>query len=532
MISQPPPSTRWCTRDDDRLRAVADLHHGLLEAFEEAADLVELPHRDGHRDLAEVRADGEVRPLVADHEASEVAVVLDLVDGLAQPLHHLLPERVRFAPELEERDAVAQVEEGSLAVLPERAALVLLDDGEADFVGRKRVGDVRALAGHPHLALAVLLFVEALGGHVANPLGDLDAFGFQVVADAVHAEGVPHLERAELPAKAPRDGAVKVGRAVGDLGNPAGAVAEEVERGLAEELPDAAVVFVELREPIFELAALERADVEPALGRVLVLHRPHVDGLDRLALLLVKPGLRLRPEPVALDELVEDVRYLKGVAALVVGDGVVEVLCHMPERVEADHVGGAEGRALGVADELAGELVDLLDRVVALGGLPERLHHGVDADPVADKVRGVLGDDDAFAQVDTREVRHALDDGWVGVGRRDHLEQLEVARRVEKVGPEKAPLEVAPSPLGDLADREARGIRRDHRTVARVLLDPGHHLLLDVHPLDHDLDDPIDGADPVEVVVEVSQRDALLGGVGEERRGVHLRRRLEGALDD
>src|SRR5690606_32348984 len=143
-----------------------------------------------------------------------------------------------------------------------------------------------------------------------------------------------HLERPHLPAEAPLDGAVHVGRAVGDLGNAAGAVAEQVERRLAEELPDAAVVLVELREAVGELAALEGRDVEVGLGRILVLHRLQVDGFDRLPLLPVKTGLALRAELAALDEPVEDLGDAEGLAALVVSDRLVEVGGDVAERGE------------------------------------------------------------------------------------------------------------------------------------------------------------------------------------------------------
>ena len=519
-------------RHDDRLGRVPDFEDGVLEPFDEGADLVEFAHHHGHRNFAEVGADGEVAALVADHHPAQVAVVLDEVDGFGEALHDLLPQRVRLRAELEEGDAVAEIEECGLGVLPERVALVALDDGEAELVGRARVGDVLALAWNPDVARAVLLLVEPVRGHVGHPVGGLDVVLLQVVADAIDAEGVPDLERAHLPAEAPLDGAVHVGRAVGDLGDAAGAVAEEVERGLAEERADAVLVLVELRQPVFELAALERADVDGGLFGLLVLHRPHVDGLDDLALFLVEPGLRLRAEPSGLDKLVEHVGHAEGLAALVLGDRLVEVVGDVAERVEPDDVGRAERRALRVADELPREFVDLLDRVVALGGLAERLHHRVDADPVADEVRRVFGDDDALAEVDAGEVRHALDNCRVGVRRRDHLEQLEVARRVEEVGPEEALLEIVRAALGDLVDRQAGGVRRDHGRVARVLLDAGHHVLLDVHPLDDDLDHPVHVGDLVEVVLEIAEGDALLRRLGEERRGVHLRRVLESAFDD
>ena len=64
--------------------------------------------------------------------------------------------------------------------------------------------------------------------------------------------------------------------------------------------------------------------------------------------------------------------------------------------VEADHVGGAVGGALGTADVGAGERVHLVEAQLHLGGV---MHHGEDrehADAVGDEVGGVLGAHDAL----------------------------------------------------------------------------------------------------------------------------------------
>ena len=63
------------------------------------------------------------------------------------------------------------------------------------------------------------------------------------------------------------------------------------------------------------------------------------------------------------------------------------------------------------------------------------------AEVVGDEVRRVLRDDDALAQPVIGERADGFDDRRVGVGRRDHLEQVQIARRIEEVRAEPVPPE-------------------------------------------------------------------------------------------
>ncbi len=107
---------------------------------------------------------------------------------------------------------------------------------------------------------------------------------------------------------------------------------------------------------------------------------------------------------------------------------------------------------------------------------------------------------------------HAREHGRVGVGGRDELEQLEVARRVEEVRPEEAPPEALAAPL---ARSRASGCPRCWSTTtasaAHDALDAGHHLALDVEPFDDGLDDAVGAGDAVEVLVEVAEPHARRG---------------------
>ena len=514
------------------LGGVADALDGLLEARHGLFERVPLPRGGHHRHLAEVRADGEVRAFVADDEAAQVGIVLDAGDALDEAVHHVEAEAIGLGAELVEHHAVAQIQQRRLVVLPHLLRGVGLDRGEAQLV----LGNVErrvALPRHIHAAVAVELR-DARRLHLAHPRGQRDPGLVQLLQDGVEAEGVPDLERPHLPAEAPFDGVVHRRGRSGDLGDAAGGVGEGVERGRANVRPDPPLVVeqrgVALGERTDLFVVVQPRQVERLGGFVPTGLR--VDRQDVLADLLVEAGLRFGPERAVLDELVQQRRHAEALARLVALGLGVEVVRHVAEHVEADHVRRAERGALGVADERAGERVKFLHRVRARRQRLHRAEDGVGADAVAHEVRHVVGHHDALAEVHPPELRHALHHGGVGVGRRDEFEQLEVARRVEEVRAEQPLAEALAPPLADLADRDAGRVGADHGGVGGRGLDPFHQPALHVEPLDHRLDDEVGILDPVEVLVEVAEAHAGLGGVVEKRRRVHLRQRRPCLLDE
>ncbi len=98
--------------------------------------------------------------------------------------------------------------------------------------------------------------------------------------------------------------------------------------------------------------------------------------------------------------------------------------------------------------------------------------------------------------------------------------------------PEKARLERVAAAVDDVGDGQARGVGRDHGVGPGDALEALHERLLDVEPLDDDLDDPVGLGDAFEVFVEVAERHPV-GHAGEhERVGLELLRGRERALDE
>ena len=156
----------------------------------------------------------------------------------------------------------------------------------------------------------------------------------------------------------------------------------------------------------------------------------------------------------------------------------------------------------------------------------QHLRHAVEADVIGDEVRRVLRDDDTLAESMIGKPRHALDDRAIGLGSRNDLEQMQVARRVEEMRAEPVTPEVVAASLGEGADRDARRVRRDDRSRPPRRIDAFEERALHVDALDDGFDDPVGAGDPREVVVETADRDERRGVGGEER----IRLQRAGAL--
>ena len=110
---------------------------------------------------------------------------------------------------------------------------------------------------------------------------------------------------------------------------------------------------------------------------------------------------------------------------------------------------------------------------------------------VADEVRRILGHHHALAETMVGEMADGLDHLGPRLRRRDDLEQMEIARRVEEVCAEPVPPEVVAPPLRERRDRNARRVGGDDRTGAADGVDLREQSALDVELLDDRFDDPV-----------------------------------------
>ena len=176
---------------------------------------------------------------------------------------------------------------------------------------------------------------------------------------------------------------------------------------------------------------------------------------------------------------------------------------------------GDPGAACGL-DRVAGLLVDLLrqgqrqfvEQLQGTGGVPGlqcrlfhagRLHAFADGgdrlgdegadDPGGEESAGVVDDDRSLPDL-LHEVEGAGEDLVGGVLTADDLDQRHLVGRREEVDADE--VLVAGDALGQVGDRQGRGVRTEHRIGFDDVLDLLEHLLLEIDGFEDRLDDEVD----------------------------------------
>ena len=263
-----------------------------------------------------------------------------------------------------------------------------------------------------------------------------------------------------------------------------------------------------------------------------VLTGREIQAVDVFADLLVKAAARLLAQRAFFDQagqhLGRGIHRIERVGLQV----VLHRLHHVCHRVQAHHVGRAEGAARCAAQLLAGQVVDNIDRQAELLGLDHRGHHAGDADAVGDEVGRVIGAHDALADGAGDEAFQLVNHFRQGGRRVDQLDQVHVARRIEKMDAAKAWLDFFGQHVGQLGDRQARGVGRDDG----VRRDEGRDLLVEielpVHALGNRLDDQVALAQQLQVLFVIGLLDQHGVGRVAQRRRLELLQSVDGLADD
>ncbi len=262
---------------------------------------------------------------------------------------------------------------------------------------------------------------------------------------------------------------------------------------------------------VLDLAVLADA-LEARLARRQVLEGLQVERIEIFAAVrrphhLVEALSALVAQPAVGDQLVEQ-RIHGGMfqyaARRVVRDRRVQVARHVHGDVDADQVVQAESGGLRATDQRTRQRIDLLDGEVVVERVVDDLRAAHRHETVADEVRLVLGDHHAFAQRLGGVFDDEIDDFRVGVGVGDDFEQVQVARRVEKMRTQEAPREAVAQALGDLADGQPGRVGRDDGVGGDHFRQPRHQAALDVEALDHDFDHPVGVGSFIQIVVNIA----------------------------
>ena len=221
-------------------------------------------------------------------------------------------------------------------------------------------------------------------------------------------------------------------------------------------------------------------------------HRVGVEREDLVASLLVEPLPRFGANPAALDQRVDQRRCGERRPRPRPVEPLRQVRDHVRQHVDAGDIHRPEGRALRPADRRPGHGVDLFDGVVPAPGAAKVRLDAEQAEMVGDEIGRVPGDDDALAEAAIGATGDAVDDRRQGIGGRDDLEQVEVARRIEEVRAEPALPERARSVLPRWRRAECPDVLElTIASAAATVLERGEQRLLDVEPLDDRFDDPV-----------------------------------------
>jgi len=345
---------------------------------------------------------------------------------------------------------------------------------------------------------------------------------------------LPGLEGAHGPAEAPAHGEIHIPGVVGDGFQVEGAVVEDVPVDGPQELG----LFVaggaqggKLLGRVLDLEDLGHFRGNLAGGGTVIL-LGQVQHLDFLALLTEDAALGLLAQGALLDQGGQPGRGLEVAVPGVAGQGVLHGLDHVGQGVQAHHVGGAVGGALGTADLGAGQGIHLVEAHLQALGVVHHRQDGEDADPVGDEVGGVLGPHHALAEAGDQPGFQAVQHGRIGVGGGDDFHQGHVARRIEEVdAAEVGPL-LRRHGGGQLVDGQARGVGGDDGAGLQVGRDLAVEVFLPLHLLGDGLDHQVALAQQGQVLLVVRGIDVGQALLARQGGRVQLLQAVQGLLDD
>ncbi len=333
---------------------------------------------------------------------------------------------------------------------------------------------------------------------------------------------------------------VDVDDVVGDLGDAVARVLGHAGEEFEQELRAFVVAEMHDLQLLIEGARIAhgaRAS-EARFHRRAIVHRFGVYAKnDALAFFvaffggLIETGTRLVAQQAFLDHRVEPGGAAHDVAPLVVRTAVIHIAHHLLQRIQADQVRCTECGRTGMADGGTGQRVHFLDAESRFHHLMHHILHGEGDDAVGHKVGRVLRVHNALAQYVLAKFRDGFHHFRFGVGRGNQLEQLQIARRIEKVRAQEVGRHLFVHTFGHGRNQDAARVRADDTAGLAMLRNVGKNLFLDVKPFDNDFDDPIAIRDFRHIVLEIADLDHVQvrldvqgGWFGLEQRRLGCRR--------
>ena len=348
------------------------------------------------------------------------------------------------------------------------------------------------------------------------------AFFFELLGHGLDANGVPRLERPELPAKAPAHGAVHIHDRVGNFRHaPRGVEAHPGNHAPDKFLRLVAFFSFEHRadqhaQPLARvLNGLARFD--GSKSRLLLRAVFHFHGIEREDFgfaagffhALVKAAARFVADPAAPRHFLDQRRHAVEFARFVIRNIFVNIADHVQQDVDADNIRQAKRRRPRPAERGTGAGVHFLKRHAQLVHQPDRIQHGKRSDAVADEIRSILGDDDALAELVVAEFGERFDHLGARRRSRNNFDEFQIARRIEEMRARPVLLPFLGHSFRDAAHGQAGGIRGDDRAGLANLRDAREQRALDFQIFGDDFDDPVRLGAKFQVIFEIAGDDAI-----------------------
>ena len=448
-----------------RNRRITQRSGGLLELGDALLKRLEIAGHHHRNRLSQIGAGAERGFGLPDHHADKL--LLGDLERLQYAVQHVIADHVHPALEADHADAVAGGPQPHAAVLPDRLAVAMRRFAQHQFGirlalidrqgGTRLVGILGRRVGAFRPMHAIHLLDPRRQRGLGHRLAGSDVF-LDPLRDLSPAGGLPDLERPHAPAEAPANGQVNIAGGIGDFGQQHRRIVEHVALDGPQELGFWMVAGAQ-RGKFFSRVL----DLEDRLHRcirlgagILVSARNRIEHL--LALAGVNAGLGLLAQRALGDQRVQPGGRDEVLPPRILLQRQRRTLDHVAQGVQPDHVGGAEGGALGPANRRAGQRVHQVQPQPEGLGVVHGGGHREHADAVGDEVGGVLGADHALAQRADQEGFQQVQNGWIGGLAGNHFHQRHVARRVEEVDAAEPGAHVFGHRLGQHTQRQAGGI--------------------------------------------------------------------------
>ncbi len=407
----------------------------LLSGAHRGLDIIPGGGVGGEHHQTEIRAHGEVRRLVVDHQSLERAG--NNLQCLADHGHDIRIDGIHLRVKLQTCNAVAHIPEARRAVGGQRLRAELDIGQQLHPFGPYDV--VIGAVGAEELAPPVGNTVKAPRADTLQQFRHRPAFVTQPRGEPVGAQAIDELEGSVAPVVTELHGLIHRDHVVCDLGHQRCRIGQ----CFRHDPPGIGAALVRVFHERTRAAAARRRDaLELHFSGIAVLTAAEIDGLldapSAVALQAIKAALAFAPGVAVGDHLLDQIRHVEVLAHGVVG---VEQRIHadhdVRHQIDAHQIHQTEHAGLRDPQRPARHRVGLLHGQSLRHGFEHRALQPVDADSVADEARCVFALHHALAQRPIAELPHLARGITAGCRARHQLQQAHVARRIEKVRDEK-----------------------------------------------------------------------------------------------